>query len=77
MTLVHSSSFSMLEEKPGDIARVIRIKADEKPPSGFSWKDYDNVELEESGTTSVNDEDEDSGWDVVKSKRPSMLTWIA
>jgi len=60
----------MLEEKPGGIARVIRIKADEKPPSGFSWKDYDNVELEESGTTSVNDEDEDSGWDVVRSKRP-------
>lgn len=58
--------------------RVHRPRADEKPATGFSWADYEDVRLEES-TGGGNDADadgEDDGWGVVKSRgRSSMCTY--
>jgi len=60
----------MLAEKPGGIARVIRVKAGDKPPSGFSWKDFDNVEQVDDDEETRQDEEEE-GWGVVRSKTRS------
>ncbi|KAL1745544.1 hypothetical protein HDZ31DRAFT_36175 [Schizophyllum fasciatum] len=56
-------------ETPDDapLARVMRVtpRPDEKPASGFSWGDYEDVAAEGGG----NDADgEDDGWGVVKSR---------
>ncbi|RXW20476.1 hypothetical protein EST38_g5376 [Candolleomyces aberdarensis] len=54
------------------LSRVMRIKPgpDDKPATGFSWADYEDVDT----SRVTNDEDdadgsEDDGWGVVKSKR--------
>jgi hypothetical protein len=50
------------------LARIIRVQPlpDEKPATGFSWGDYEDV--------GENDADgEDDGWGVVRSKRSSMF----
>jgi len=52
------------------LARVIRVQPlpDEKPASGFSWGDYEDVRVNTDG--GENDADgEDDGWGVVKTKR--------
>jgi len=52
------------------LARVIRVQPlpDEKPASGFSWGDYEDVRVTTDG--GENDADgEDDGWGVVKTKR--------
>lgn len=49
------------------LSRVMRVQpqADEKPPSGYSWADYEDV----ATTGAENDADgEDEGWGVVKSR---------
>ncbi|EAU89915.1 hypothetical protein CC1G_08397 [Coprinopsis cinerea okayama7 len=51
------------------LSRVMRITPgpDEKPASGFSWGDYEDVRVTDGGE---NDADgEDDGWGVVKSKK--------
>ncbi|KAH6910504.1 hypothetical protein BKA70DRAFT_1100620 [Coprinopsis sp. MPI-PUGE-AT-0042] len=53
------------------LSRVMRIKPgpDEKPASGYSWADYEDVRVTDGGE---NDADgEDDGWGVVKSRKPS------
>lgn len=52
----------MLDEKLGGIARVIRVTGEEKPPSGFSWGDFEDVEQSRAL------EDEDDGWNSVPVK---------
>jgi len=57
------------------VARVMRVqpRLDEKPASGFSWADYEDVHVED-GAGAGNDADgEDDGWGVVKSKGRSRL----
>jgi hypothetical protein len=52
------------------LARVMRVQPqpDEKPASGFSWADYEDVHVDD-GPGAGNDADgEDDGWGVVKSK---------
>ncbi|TFK24052.1 hypothetical protein FA15DRAFT_619886 [Coprinopsis marcescibilis] len=52
------------------LSRVMRIKPgpDEKPASGFSWADYEDVRVTDGGE---NDADgEDDGWGVVQSRKP-------
>lgn len=59
------------------LARVMRVQPlpNEKPASGFSWGDYEDVRVADGGG---NDADgEDDGWGVVKSKRSSKLTWFS
>ncbi|TRM56887.1 hypothetical protein BD626DRAFT_512761 [Schizophyllum amplum] len=54
------------------LARVMRVtpRPDEKPASGFSWADYEDVQVEGGG----NDADgEDDGWGVVKSRSRSKV----
>ena len=56
------------------LARVIRVQPlpDEKPASGFSWGDYEDVRV----TTDVGENDadgEDDGWGVVRTKRQSLF----
>jgi hypothetical protein len=56
------------------LARVIRVQPlpDEKPASGFSWGDYEDVRLTTDG--GENDADgEDDGWGVVKTRRQSLF----
>ncbi|KAG6916726.1 hypothetical protein DXG01_005606 [Tephrocybe rancida] len=47
------------------VARVMRVqpRPDEKPASGFSWGDYEDVRNDADG------EEDDAGWGVVKSRR--------
>jgi len=57
------------------LARVMRVqpRPDEKPVSGFSWADYEDVHVDD-GAGAGNDADgEDDGWGVVKSKGRSRL----
>jgi hypothetical protein len=68
----------MLERSdfPG-LARVMRVqpRADEAPAPGFSWKDYEDVDVDDSGGA-LNDADEegDGKWGIVKGKgRASKL----
>ncbi|KAJ8521849.1 hypothetical protein ONZ45_g1486 [Pleurotus djamor] len=52
------------------VARVMRVqpRPDEKPASGFSWGDYEDVDASGPGE---NDADgEDDGWGVVRRSRP-------
>jgi hypothetical protein len=66
---IHFPSFSMLEisDYP-NLARVIRVQPlpDEKPATGFSWGDYEDVGEHDA-------DGEDDGWGVVTNKRSSML----
>ncbi|KAJ8694688.1 hypothetical protein PTI98_007341 [Pleurotus ostreatus] len=54
------------------IARVIRVqpRPDEKPASGFSWGDYEDVHVDTSGTAENDADGEDDGWGVVRRSRP-------
>ena len=55
------------------LARVIRVQPppDEKPASGFSWGDYEDVRATTDG--GENDADgEDDGWGVVRTRRQSL-----
>ncbi|TFK32138.1 hypothetical protein BDQ12DRAFT_692938 [Crucibulum laeve] len=55
-----------------ELSRVMRVQPhpDEKPASGFSWGDYEDVRVGDGGG---NDADkEDDGWGVVKSKRSKL-----
>ena len=58
------------------LARVIRVQPlpDEKPVSGFSWGDYEDVRVTTNGAESDAD-GEDDGWGVVKSKRQSLFPY--
>ncbi|KAJ3561328.1 hypothetical protein NP233_g10262 [Leucocoprinus birnbaumii] len=55
----------MLADSPPTLARVMRVRPlpNEKPPAGFSWDDYDNVQNDADG-------EDDGDWGVVKSRRP-------
>lgn len=59
------------------ISRVMRVQplADEKPVSGYSWADYEDVRANDGTAGAENDADgEDDGWGVVKSRgRSSKL----
>ncbi|KAF5332117.1 hypothetical protein D9611_008030 [Ephemerocybe angulata] len=68
------------------LARVMRIKPrpDEKPISGYSWGDYEDVAVpgtsvtdagnhadrEDGGTGSADGEEDEGGWGVVQSRKP-------
>jgi hypothetical protein len=59
------------------LARVIRVQPlpDEKPASGFTWGDYEDVRVTTDG--GENDADgEDDGWGVVRTKRQSVSHFI-
>ncbi|KAG6860824.1 hypothetical protein C0995_007155 [Termitomyces sp. Mi166 len=59
---------SMLETPDhATLSRVMRVQpqADERSALGFSWGDY-----EEAHDADVDGEDDNAGWDVVKSRRP-------
>ncbi|KAF5361868.1 hypothetical protein D9756_002847 [Leucocoprinus leucothites] len=60
----------MLPDSGPTLARVMRVKPlpNEKPPPGFSWRDYDNVHVPDG--TDADGEDDDGEWGVVMSKRP-------
>lgn len=62
----------MLERSdfPG-LARVMRVqpRADEAPAPGFSWKDYEDVDVDDSsGALNDADEEGDGEWGIVKGK---------
>lgn len=66
----------MLESSdfPPTLSRVMRVQPlpNEKPATGFSWGDYEDVRVVTDG--GENDADgEDDGWGVVTSKRPSKF----
>lgn len=67
--------YSMLETPDHPtLARVMRVqpRPDEKPASGFSWGDYEDVRVAESAGAGNDADGEDEGWGVVRSKgRPS------
>jgi hypothetical protein len=52
------------------LSRVMRVQPmpDEKPASGFSWGDYEDVRVAESAGGGNDADGEDDGWGVVKSK---------
>lgn len=55
------------------ISRVMRVQpaANEKPATGFSWGDYEDVRVD-AGADNDADGEDDEGWGVVKSKgKPS------
>jgi hypothetical protein len=74
------------------LSRVMRVqpRPDEKPASGFSWADYEDVHVD-SGTGSRSgaissqendadadgdgEEDDNGGWGVVKSRRSSTSSY--
>lgn len=76
-------------ETPGypSISRVMRVRPrpDEKPASGFSWADYEDVHAGEASSGAVaadvrgsagddadgeeEGDDDNDGWGVVKSRR--------
>jgi hypothetical protein len=57
----------------------IKPRPDEEPAPGYSWADYDNVHVGDGGENDADGED-DGGWGVVTSKKPSkrelLLTTI-
>ena len=58
-------------------ARVIRVAPlpNEKPaPAGLSWADYVDVRVTTDGGENDADGEDDDGWGVVTSKRPSAST---
>lgn len=65
----------MLEtpENPS-LARVMRVtpRPGEKPASGFSWGDYEDVVVEGGGNDA--DGEDDGGWGVVKSRSRSTCS---
>lgn len=64
---------SMLPEQP-PLVRVIRVHPlpNEKPPQGFTWDDYDNVQI--SNRREDDADEEDGGeWGVVENKRARKL----
>lgn len=59
-------------DKPAGLARVMRVVgSEEKPPSGFSWGDFEDMDA----SVQVDDED---GWSSVPTRlRKSMYEdWI-
>lgn len=53
------------------LARVMRVqpRPDEAPAPGFSWKDYEDVDVDDSsGTLNDADEEGDGKWGIVKGK---------
>jgi hypothetical protein len=46
----------------------IKPRADEKPATGFSWADYEDVRVEEGGGVENDADGEDDGWGVVQSR---------
>ncbi|KAF9465523.1 hypothetical protein BDZ94DRAFT_349434 [Collybia nuda] len=57
------------------LSRVMRVQPmpDEKPASGFSWGDYEDVQVGESAGGGNDADGEDDGWGVVKGKgRPKI-----
>jgi hypothetical protein len=52
------------------VSRVMRVQPlpDEKPASGFSWADYEDVHAGENVGGGNEADGEDDGWGVVKSK---------
>jgi hypothetical protein len=85
---LHISTYhSMLEAPHIQTARVMRVRPrpDEKPPSGFTWADYEDVHIDtgddqdDDGAAAAagNEADgEDDGWGVVKSRGRSSLCRI-
>lgn len=58
------------------LSRVMRVQPmpDERPASGFSWGDYEDVRVTESAGGGNDADGEDDGWGVVKGKgRTSTL----
>lgn len=57
-------------DQPAGLARVMRVVGpDEKPPSGFSWGDYEDVD-----TSKVDD---DGGWSSVPTRsRKSTFQYL-
>ncbi|KAF8879171.1 hypothetical protein BD779DRAFT_1447187 [Infundibulicybe gibba] len=55
------------------LARVIHVRppAEETPVPGFSWGDYEDTGINESGGAENDADGEDDGWGVVKSKHRS------
>ena len=62
----------LVEPDYPQLSRVMRIKPrpDEQPAAGFSWADYEDVD-DTRGTANDADGEDDGGWGVVKSRRPS------
>lgn len=52
-----------------EAARVIKIALGEQPAKGFSWDDYEGVQVDSHNDASG--EDDEGGWGVVKSKSRS------
>ncbi|KAG2136079.1 uncharacterized protein EDB93DRAFT_790708 [Suillus bovinus] len=70
-------------ERPSypNLARVMRVqpRADEMPAPGFSWKDYEDVDIDEdvhasSGTVNNADAEDDNQWGTVKGKGRSKVS---
>jgi len=63
----------MLPEQP-PLARVIRVHPlpNEKPPQGFTWGDYDNVQISDRREDDA-DGKESGEWGVVENKRARKL----
>lgn len=60
------------------LSRVMRVQPlpNEKPATGFSWGDYEDVRVGTDG--GENDADgEEEGWGVVSSKRSSESLFIS
>ncbi|KAI0925064.1 hypothetical protein AcW2_005759 [Taiwanofungus camphoratus] len=59
------------------IARVMRIQPgpNDRPATGFSWGDYEDVD-DSRGTADDADGEDDGGWGVVKSRARSKLNKI-
>lgn len=59
------------------LSRVMRVQPlpNEKPATGFSWGDYEDVRVGTDG--GENDADgEEEGWGVVTSKRSSAFLFL-
>jgi hypothetical protein len=52
----------------------IQPRPDEKPASGFSWGDYEDVESSDAVGGGTDADAEDDGWGVVQSRRRTSMT---
>jgi hypothetical protein len=73
------SSSRIVNRTADDTTRVHRPLPDEKPAVGFSWADYEDVQLDESlgGGNDADADGEDDGWGVVKSRGRSSAFFTA
>lgn len=57
-----------------EVARVMRVKPEEgqQPAAGYSWADYEDVD-ENKGISMDDDETDEGGWGVVKSRSTSLV----